>query len=240
MATQTETFKFTKPSRTDNINIDDLNGNFDIMEAELKKRPTNEDVAALSAYNVDLTAWVTVDLTSESNMTVDLTEHVDGADLLTRINAGQTPRIKFLNADGTPHTAALDSKSVHQTDAGTRTVCSCTVANTYYGTYGTYSLNITSNEGTYTVYLDVFPFSTGAGTVKTVNGVPPDPAGNVEVTVSAVEPATTSLNFDNWFADENAYYRETLDDGSSITHAIARDTAGSIVSIGGITIEGVS
>lgn len=240
MATQTETYKLNKPDRTDNMDVTVLNENFDIIEAELKKRPTNSDVAALSAYNVDLTAWVTVDFTSENSVTVDLTDHVDGADLLARINVGQTPRIKFLNADGTPHTATLGSKSVHQTDAGTRTVCSCTVANTYYETYNTYSLNVNSNEGTYTVYLDVFPFSTGAGTVKTVNGVPPDAAGNVEVTVSAVEPATTSLNFDNWFADENAYYRETLDDGASITHAIVRDAAGSIVSIGGITIEGVS
>lgn len=37
MATQTENYGLIKPARTDNINIEDLNNNFDIIDTELKK-----------------------------------------------------------------------------------------------------------------------------------------------------------------------------------------------------------
>lgn len=80
---------------------------------------------------------------------------------------------------------------------------------------------------------------TGVGAVRTINGEAPDADGNIEITVTVSEPATSKLNFDNWDAEEGAYYRETLDDGSSITHAIVRDADGKITSIGGIAIEGV-
>ena len=43
MATQTETYKLNKPGRTDRVDIEKLNENFDIIEEELKNAKNSQD-----------------------------------------------------------------------------------------------------------------------------------------------------------------------------------------------------
>lgn len=238
MATLTETYKLKKPARTDNVNIEDLNGNFDIIEEELKKRPVGSEIPDAAFFDLDITEWTAVDFAKEDGEAFYITDYVDGSELLSQIEAGRAPRVKFNGIDNTPHTIILNAVHQHTVDEGERTTCSGTASNIYYDAYSNYSLNIVvDSEGVYTIWFADYPFLTGEGTVKSVNGITPDDDGNVEITIT--EPATTALNFDNWDAEEGAYYRETLDDGSSITHAIVRDANGKITSIGGIAIEGV-
>lgn len=239
MATQTETYKLNKPDRTDKIGIAALNENMDIIEEELKKRALNSDVAGVAHYDLDLTAWVSVDFADKSGATFTLTDNVDGGALLTAISAGRMPRVKFLHIDGTPHVIALNGRSTHNTASGVRTICSGTASNIYYDAYSNYSLNVWDNEGEYTVTFVAYPFLTGEGTVKSVNGVQPDENGNVEVPtaegtvkfVNGVAPdetgnvellSTTGLAID-W---ANGTYTETLSDGTSHTEDIEFDTNG--------------
>ena len=234
MATQTETYKLNKPARTDNIDIEDLNENFDIIEEELKKRTLNSDVANTAYYDLNLTAWVSVDFANKDGASFTLTDHVDAAALLLAVEAGRVPRVKFLCVDNTPHFAILDGRSKHNTDEGVRTICSGTASNIYYDAYSNYSLNVWDNEGVYTVVFSAYPFLTGEGTVKTVNGVEPDDDGNVEITVIGKD--TTKLDFTNW---DNGSFTEYLDDGTSVVHTVTRDGDGNITAVGGITIVGV-
>lgn len=236
MATQTETYKFNKPARTDNIDIEKLNENFDIMEEELKKRPLSSDVATTAFYDLDITAWTTVDFAKEDGEAFYLTDHLDGSVLLAQINAGRALRVKFNGVDSTPHTIVLNAVHQHTVSEGERTTCSGTASNIYYDAYSNYSLNIIVNEGEYTIWFAAYPFLTGEGTVKSVNGVTPDDDGNVEISVAAEEPGTTKLDFSNW---SNGSFTEHLDDGTSEVRNITRDSTGAITSIGGITIVGV-
>lgn len=239
MATQTETYKLNKPDRTDKIGIAALNENMDIIEEELKKRALNSDVANSAYYDLDLTAWVSVDFANKDGASFTLTDYVDAAALLLAVEAGRVPRVKFLCVDNTPHFASLDGRSKHNTDEGVRTICSGTASNIYYDAYSNYSLNVWDNEGVYTVVFAAYPFLTGEGTVKTVNGVVPDENGNVEVPtaegtvkfVNGVAPdetgnvellSTTGLAID-W---TNGTYTETLSDGTSHTEDIEFDTDG--------------
>ena len=237
MATKTETYKLTKPARTDKVNIEDLNANFDIVEEELKKRALSSDVAGVAHYDLDLSSWVSVDFANQDGAKFTLTDYVDGGALLAAINAGRLPRVKFLCTDGTPHYVILGSRSVHDTDDGERTICSGTAANIYYDAYSNYSLNVVDNDGEYTIWFAAYPFLTGEGTVKSVNGVEPDEDGNVEISVAEEEASTTKLDFSNW-ADGS--FTEYLDDGSTVVHAVDRDSDGKVTAIGGITIVGVS
>lgn len=240
MSTKTENYGLIKPNRTDPVSIEDLNANFDKIDAELKKRPIGSEIPDAAFFDLDITRWTSVDFAKEVGEAFYITDYVDGSALLTQIQAGRVPRVKFNGVDNTPHTIILNAVHQHTVDQGERTTCSGTASNIYYDAYSNYSLNIVvDSEGGYTIWFSAYPFLTGEGTVKSVNGVTPDENGNVEITVTAAEPTTASLNFDNWDAEEGAYYRETLDDGSSITHAIVRDANGKITSIGGIAIEGV-
>lgn len=236
MATQTETYKFNKPARTDNIDVEKLNENFDIMEEELKKRPLSSDVATTAFYDLNITAWTAVDFAKEDGEAFYLTEHLDGSVLLAQINAGRALRVKFNGVDNTPHTVVLNAVHRHTVAEGERTTCSGTASNIYYDAYSNYSLNIIDNEGEYTIWFAAYPFLTGEGTVKSVNGVTPDDDGNVEISIAAEEPGTTKLDFSNW---SNGSFTEHLDNGTSEVHNVARDGTGAITSIGGITIVGV-
>lgn len=238
MATKTENYGLIKPAKSDTVNISDLNANFDTIDAELKKRPIGSEIPDAAFFDLDITEWTSVDFAKEDGEAFYITDYVDGSELLSQIEAGRAPRVKFNGIDDTPHTIILNAVHQHTVDEGERTTCSGTASNIYYDAYSNYSLNIVvDSEGVYTIWFAAYPFLTGEGTVKSVNGIAPDDNGNVEITIT--EPATASLNFDNWDAAEGAYYRETLDNGSSITHAIVRDANGNITSLGGITLEGV-
>ena len=236
MATQTETYKFNKPARTDNINVEKLNENFDIMEEELKKRPLSSDVATTAFYDLNITAWTAVDFAKEDGEAFYLTEHLDGSVLLAQINAGRALRVKFNGVDNTPHTVVLNAVHQHTVAEGERTTCSGTASNIYYDAYSNYSLNIIDNEGEYTIWFAAYPFLTGEGTVKSVNGVTPDDDGNVEISIAAEEPGTMKLDFSNW---SNGSFTEHLDDGSAVEHTVTRDSGGNVTAIGGIVIVGV-
>ena len=236
MATQTETYKLNKPARTDKIGIDLLNENMDIIEEELKKRPLSSDVAGAAFFDLDITAWTAVDFAKENGEAFYLTEYLDGGNILAQIAAGRVPRVKFKGIDNTPHVVILSAIHRHTVTDGERTTCSGTQSNIYYDAYSNYSLNIIDNEGEYTIWFAAYPFLTGEGTVKSVNGVMPDDDGNVTISVAAEEPGTTKLDFSNW---SNGSFTEHFDDGTSEAHPVVRDGTGAITSIGGITIVGV-
>lgn len=237
MATQTETYKLNKPARADRVNIEDLNKNFDIIEEELKKRPLNSDVAGAAFFDLDITLWTAVDFAKEDGEAFYLTDHLDGSVLLAQIDAGRALRVKFNGVDNTPHTVVLNAVHRHTVTEGERTTCSGTASNIYYDAYSNYSLNIiVDSEGLYTIWFAAYPFLTGEGTVKSVNGVMPDDDGNVTISVAAEEPGTTKLDFSNW---SNGSFTEHLDNGTSEVHPVARDGTGAIISIGGIAIVGV-
>lgn len=236
MATQTETYKFNKPARTDNIDVEKLNENFDIMERELKNRPLSSDVAGAAFYDLDITAWTAVDFAKEDGEAFYLTDYLDGSVLLAQINAGRVPRVKFNSSVSKPHTVILNAVHQHTVDEGERTTCSGTASNIYYDAYSNYSLNIIDNEGEYTIWFAAYPFLTGEGTVKSVNGVTPDDDGDVVIPVAEEKPATTKLDFSNW---SNGSFTEYLDDGSATVHTVERDSNGAIAAVGGIAIVGV-
>ena len=123
MATQTETYKLNKPARTDKIDIEDLNENFDIIEEELNKRVPSSDVTGVVHYDLDLSAWVSVDMSNSESASFTLTDYVKGNELITAISSGRTPRVQFLCADGTMQSVALCSRSISDTDTGTLTKC---------------------------------------------------------------------------------------------------------------------
>lgn len=95
----------------------------------------------------------------------------------------------------------------------------------------------------------VKPDSTGnvelpvpTGTVTSVNGVNPDENGNVTIDIpesggSANAPTTIGLDFTNW---TNGSFTETLSDGTTNVYVVTFDEANAPISIGGITITGVS
>ena len=233
MATQTETYKLHKPARTDRVNIEDLNRNFDIIEDELKKRPLNSDMATAVFFDLDITSWTAVDFAKEDGEAFYLTDYLNGSELLERINTGCALRVKFKGVDNTPHTVILNAVHRYTVDEGERTTCSGTASNIYYDAYSNYSLNIIDNEDEYTIWFSAYPFLTGEGSVKTVNGAEPDENGNVEVPtaegavkfVNGIAPdetgnaqllSTTGLAID-W---ANGTYTETLSDGTSRTEDI--------------------
>lgn len=243
MATQTETYKFNKPARTDNIDVEKLNENFDIMEEELKKRPLSSDVATTAFYDLDLTSWITVEFagyTFSSGTTVvsnnDSVLPGGAAALLTAVENGRLPRIKFKDNNDTDITVVLDSCETSVDGETTITDCNGTVSNVIYDVIDSYRIKVEENAGDYAVTFYAQRNVSGAGTVKSVNGVQPDDDGNVEVSVAAEEPATTKLDFTNW---SNGSFTEHLDDGSTVEHTVARDTDGNITAIGGIVIAGV-
>lgn len=55
--------------------------------------------------------------------------------------------------------------------------------------------------------------------------------------VISVLPKTTSLDFTNW---SDGSFVETLSDGTEVTHEVVFDNSGNVISIGGISISGVS
>ena len=236
MATQTETYKLNKPDRTDKVGISALNENMDIIEEELKKRPIGDEIPDAAFFDLDITAWTSVNFSEAFAGRFDLEEHLDGNKILEELASGRIPRVKFSGSDGRIHTIIMNVLHQYTDTNGYRTICSSNASNIYFDAYSNYSLNVLVSEGVYTVWFLAYPRLTG-DSVKSVNGVMPDENGNVEVTVT--EHATATLNFDNWDAEEGACYRETLEDGSSIIHAIERDASGNIISIGGIAIEGV-
>lgn len=244
MATQTETYKLNKPARTDRIDIDLLNENMDIIEQELKKRPLSSDVVRAGFYDLDLSSWVTVEFAGynlDSNTTFIANDDSNlpggAAAFLNAVAGGSLPRIKLKDNNGARFIVVLGVCETSTDGVKNITNCTGTMADAVYDVIDSFRLEIEETSGEYAVTFYASRKVNGAGTVKTVNGAGPDENGNVEVTVT--EHATSTLNFDNWDAEEGACYRETLEDGSSIIHAIERDASGNIISIGGIAIEGV-
>ena len=231
MATQTETYKLNKPDRTDKIGIDLLNANADIIEEELKKRPLSSDVATTAFYDLDITEWTAVDFAKEDGEAFYLTDYLDGSVLLAQINAGRALRVKFNGVDNTPHTVVLNA--THRTvDAGVRTSCSATASNIYYDAYSNYSLNVVDNEGDYTIWFAAYPFLTGEGTVKTVNGVAPDENGNVNVVGGGNSVVVSAVDFSDF---ANGSFTEIVD-GEPVNHVVTFDDMGRPASVGGIAI----
>lgn len=220
MATQTETYKLNKPDRTDNVGINLLNENMDIIEKELKKRPIGSEIPDAAFSELDLKDTVTVDYYSPEGQPFDISEQVDIDDLLSKIEKGILFRVRFLDKSGNEYAVILDDMAVVTVDSETRTIAAGIAPHLNRDARSHYSLNVRQfSDGTVSVIFAAYPMLTSAGEIS--------------------EPATVTLNFDNWDAEEGAYYRETLDDGSSITHAIVRDANGGIISLGGITLEGV-
>lgn len=236
MSTKTENYGLIKPNRTDSVSIEDLNANFDKIDAELKKRPIGSEIPDAAFFDLDITRWTSVDFAKEVGEAFYITDHVDGSALLTQIQAGRVPRVKFNGVDNTPHTIILNAVHQHTVDQGERTTCSGTASNIYYDAYSNYSLNIVvDKQGQYTIWFAAYPFLTGEGTVKSVNGVTPDENGNVEIS-GAGGPATKKLDYSNWY---DGSFAEYLADGTTVVHSVDRDNSGRIVGIGGIEIVGV-
>lgn len=220
MATQTEIYKLNKPDRTDKVGIAALNENMDIIEEELKKRPMGSEIPDAAFSEVDLKDTVTVDYYSTEGQPFDITEQVDIDDLLSKIEKGILFRVRFLDKSGNEYAVILDDTAVITTESETRTITAGIAPHLNRDARSHYSLNVRQfSDGTESVIFAAYPMLTSASEVS--------------------EPATATLNFDNWDAEEGACYRETLEDGSSIIHAIERDASGNIISIGGIAIEGV-
>lgn len=220
MSTKTDNYGLIKPDRSDTVNIADLNSNFDKIDAELKKRPIGSEIPDAAFSELDLKETVTVDLDSMEGQSFDITEQVDIDTLLSKIEKGILFRVRFLDKSGNEYAVILDDTAVITADSETRTIAAGIAPHLSRDARSHYSLNVRQlSDGTQSVIFAAYPRLAGESTVS--------------------EPATATLNFDNWDAEEGAYYRETLDDGSSITHAIVRDADGKITSIGGIAIEGV-
>jgi len=234
MATQTETYKLYKPARTDRVNIEDLNKNFDIIEEELKKRPLSSDTAGVTFFNLDVSAWVAVDFESEEPVTVDLTDHVNSSLLVAQISAGHLLRLRINTADAKPMFVIFEATRQYTTDElGAVTDCYGIAPNADKNSCFNFELRAAGKDEEYTVSFAAYPPGATGGMVKTVNGVEPDENGNVEVptaegtvkfvngiapdeTGNAVLLSTTGLSID-W---ANGTYTETLSDGTSRTEDI--------------------
>ena len=223
--TQTEIYKLNKPEKTDKVNIEDINENFEIIEEELARKV----IPIALVDEIDLTAeyWsinVTEQLTAVANRFI--TDLKMGIPVAVSFTYNSTPFVVMLNEwfESTADTGYTVSGIF--ANPRDKAIISRFDLFAYLGDTMSADLDFTLSAG-------------AAGTVKTVNGVEPDEDGNVEVVVSVTEPATAKLDFSNWDLEEGAYYRETLDDGSSIVHNIVRED-GVITSIGGITLSGVN
>lgn len=236
MSTKTENYGLVKPDRTEHVNIGDLNANFDKIDAELKKRPIGSEIPDAAFFDLDISKWASVDFSKEDGERFELTDYVDGNMLLSQIEAGRAPRVKFSGIDNTPHSVILNAVHKQTVTEGERTTCSGTASNIYYDAYSNYSLNIVvGSGGVFTIWFAAYPFLTGEGTVKSVNGITPDENGNVEIS-GAGGLATKKIDYSNWY---DGSFVEYLADGSTVVHEVSRDSTGRIIGIGGIEIVGV-
>lgn len=251
MATQTETYKLNKPGRTDRVDIEKLNENFDIIEEELKKRPLNSDTAGVTFFNLDVSAWVAVDFENEEPETVNLTDHVNGSLLVAQISAGHLLRLRINTADAKPMFIIFGATRQYSTDElGTVTDCYGVVPNAEKNSCFNFELRTAQKNEEYTISFTAYPPGATDGTVKTVNGVDPDENGNVEVPtaegtvkfVNGVAPdetgnaqllSTTGLSID-W---TNGTYTETLSDGTSHTEDIEFNAKGLPIKFGSMAFS---
>lgn len=82
------------------------------------------------------------------------------------------------------------------------------------------------------------PVLVGKETSEAVYQQYPDVIENMLVNMNVGKKATTtSLDFTNWYSGS---FKETLSDGTILTHAVEFDQSGNVISIGGIAISGVS
>ena len=218
MATQTVNYGLIKPAKTDNIDIEDLNNNFDIIDAELKKMQsgnssTESNAAGAVFFDLNITAWTSVDFSKKQGEEFYLTEHVNGNELMAQIDAGHVPRVTFKGSDNTQHVVILGAIHAQEGEAAPHLICSEIQSSNYYGVYANYTLNIIADEGEYTIWFAVTPLQ------------------------AAEEPATIKLDYSNWASGS---FTEHLDDGTAITHAVIRDSTGRISRIGGIEVVGVN
>lgn len=214
--TETTNLKLKKPGLNDPVDISVLNENFDRID---------DSIGGVSTYVIDLTSVLTVDFWNSGSNRIDLTDTVDGAAILAATDKGSLLRLRLLTESGSTVEMALDDRL----DTSTYTQFGGIADNPQYESYAQFQLRIRTDSGA--VELVYHPHVM-ASVVTSINGIPPDENGNVDIETSSEQPV--SIDLSNY---EAGSIRLTYADGGAMDVAVTFDENGNPIKFSNGTEE---
>lgn len=210
MATTTENYGLIKPGKNDNVNVDDLNKNFDAIDGELKKRPVtingaepdedgNVEIGATGYYDLDLTEIVAFATDSTEALDFDVSGAYSWALVQAAVEAGQLVRVHFTENNGLREASVLLT-DVYSVEGSGDYYLQCVYAPRGGTNYFKVRLEFVYDED-YDAYDALMIFTPGTATADS----------QIPTNISAVK------------ADSTITVTTTLEDGSTSTSVITLD-----------------